>query len=179
MDIIPPAELRRLIRFENGKYYWRTRPPEYFSSLPSANAWNAKNAGKETLINQHTEGYLSARILGRSYLAHRVIWAFHHGEWPSEQIDHINHNRKDNRIENLRLAPHDENMKNLKRNKRNKSGATGVCWKADKKKWRATIKVGDKHLHLITTIDKDKAIEARKIAEKKYGYHKNHGAIGG
>lgn len=175
MDNIPPAELRRLIKFENGKYYWRVRPPEYFSSLPSANAWNAKNAGKETLITDNGIGYSHSTIFGKTYLAHRVIWAFHYGEWPDEQIDHINHDRKDNRIENLRLAPHAENMKNLKLDKRNKSGTTGVCWKADKNKWRATIKVGDKHLHLITTTDKGKAIEARKAAEKKYGYHENHG----
>lgn len=178
MENITPAELRRLIMFEEGKYYWRFRSSEYFSNEISANAWNAKNAGKETLICDTGIGYLRARILGKSYLAHRVIWAYHYGEWPSDQIDHINHDRSDNRIENLRVVSQMVNAKNQKRSKRNKSGFTGVHWCAAKRRWRATIKVGNRYLYLCTTRDKNKAIKARKAAEQKYNFHTNHGAIG-
>jgi len=70
MDNIPPAELRRLIKFENGKYYWRVRPPEYFSSLPSANAWNAKNAGKENLIPALRE---ARQKIAKTYTVERAL----------------------------------------------------------------------------------------------------------
>jgi hypothetical protein len=62
-------------------------------------------------------GYLRIRINGVSYKAHRIAWLHHYGEWPANTIDHINGNRADNRIVNLRDVPHAENQLNLKRHR--------------------------------------------------------------
>lgn len=83
-------------------------------------------------------GYLSIKIFGNPYQAHRVAWLHEHGEWPSGNIDHINGIRHDNRLSNLREATAAENSQNLKLKLTNKSGFTGVFSYGDK--WRAQIK---------------------------------------
>jgi hypothetical protein len=57
----------------------------------------------------HSRGYRSIVIDGRVYLSHRLAWLYVHGEWPPEQIDHINRNRADNRLVNLRAAKQSQN----------------------------------------------------------------------
>lgn len=109
-----------------------------------------------------------------SYLEHRLIWLWVHGYLPGE-IDHINGNGHDNRLENLRDVSHKENCRNVKRSKANTSGTTGVGWLAENKKWRAVIWVDEKQINLGSFNCKDAAISARKKAEADYGFHKNHG----
>lgn len=60
-------------------------------------------------------GYLQVRLYGRKYMAHRLAWLLTHGVWPPNEIDHINGNRSDNRICNLRLATSGENKQNISR----------------------------------------------------------------
>lgn len=94
------------------------------------------------------------------------------------QVDHINHDRTDNRIENLRLVNANENCKNQKASTRNKSGVVGVSWKSQKNKWHAQIMVDGKQIHLgfyDDINDAKDAKDARKVAERKYGFHENHG----
>jgi hypothetical protein len=120
------------------------------------------------------DGYRSIRLGSKAYTAHRLVWWWHGntiGE--GEVIDHINGDRTDNHIENLRSVPRAENCRNLKLNKLNRSGFLGVsfhpaCWKAEIKFNRRTIPLGKFET-------KDEAIAARKTAEAKYGYHPNHG----
>ena len=71
-------------------------------------------------------------------LEHRLVWLYHFGEAP-EIIDHINQNKADNRVENLRIATHGQNLCNSKLSRRNKSGIKGVTWAEDRKKWRVQI----------------------------------------
>jgi len=86
----------------------------------------------------NSDGYTTIRIDNRAYLAHRLIWKMHHGTEPNV-IDHINRNRNDNRIENLRNCTTSDNASNRSMHKNNTSGITGVSWKRDKKKWGAQI----------------------------------------
>lgn len=81
-------------------------------------------SGKEagTLLK---DGYRSIYVNGRFYLAHRLIWLYVHGEWPVAQLDHINRNKDDNSIGNLRAAESWQNAQN-RTNPRKKSGMTGV-----------------------------------------------------
>lgn len=88
------------------------------------------------------KGYLQFRIGKASYLAHRVAWALHHGEWPTQVIDHVNGDRADNRIANLRLATKSENAANSPQ-RRARSGFKGVYF--NKGKWRAVIVCNGRH----------------------------------
>lgn len=72
-------------------------------------------------------GYVSVSIRGKQYMAHRLIWTLVHGSWPSGFIDHINGNKSDNRIENLRDVGRDVNQQNVRRpQKNNSTGLLGV-----------------------------------------------------
>ena len=85
-------------------------------------------------------GYQMIRLDNTLYLAHRLAWLYTHNVWPSNQIDHINGNRLDNRLANLREATNMENAHNrIKMRKNNSSGFTGV--RKENSKWLAEIKV--------------------------------------
>jgi len=119
-------------------------------------------------------GYIRITIDFCQYRAHRLAWLFMVNEWP-DQIDHKNHDRKDNRWCNLRNVTNQENGKNQSLGKNNVSGIAGVGWSKQSSKWYARIMVGGKGIHLGVFADKFEAICARKSAERKYGFHTNHG----
>jgi len=106
------------------------------------------------------DGYYELSICGKTYLSHRIAWAMFYGEPPSESIDHINTDRSDNRIENLRLASKSQNGQNRGPNKNNKSGIKGVCWDTRVGKWLASITINRKQIHLGHFKDKDIAASA-------------------
>ena len=118
--------------------------------------------------------YISVSIDGKSFPAHRLIWMMVYGYWPNE-IDHINGNKQDNRLCNLRNVTRLENMRNQCVQKNSTSGVTGVYWNKWDKKWAARITVNRKFVHLGYFSNKEDAIATRKAAEVKYGFHENHG----
>lgn len=120
-------------------------------------------------------GYVVTMLNNKPYRLHRLVWLFIHGEEPSDDIDHINGNRSDNRIENLRCAGLTENNRNLSRSTRNKSGFIGVCFCKKRKLWRATIGVNSKSVHIGYFETLKDACYARKQVELDLGYHVNHG----
>lgn len=113
-------------------------------------------------------GYLSVRVDGVLYAAHRLAWFYVNGTWPSGHIDHINRNKLDNRISNLRVCNDLENGQNTNISKANKSGVTGVWFNPKVEKWHAQIMVNRKNLYLGRYQEKESAIKARKMAEEKY-----------
>lgn len=145
-------------------------------SRASHKAWNSNFADKPALTAFDKYGYKRGAVLGVQVKAHRVIFAMYHGYWPTE-IDHINHNRSDNKISNLRNVSRQQNCRNLSISKNNTSGVIGVYWTKARNIWRAQINTNGKHIHLGYFEDKIDAIAARKEAESKYGFHKNHGDI--
>ena len=78
-------------------------------------------------------GYIQLTYEETTYVVHRLIWMWVYGEEP-EQIDHINGDRQDNRLENLRNVDPLTNQRNRTKNKNNSSGFNGVCW--DKESWQ-------------------------------------------
>lgn len=82
---------------------------------PETGVLRNSRLGKE-LGAYNGQGYLDVMIDGNRYKVHRVIWFLFYGEWPNCVIDHINHNRSDNRIENLRDVDHSTNSQNRKKN---------------------------------------------------------------
>lgn len=177
-DSVPPELLRQLIRFEpeTGKYFWNPRARDMFEREESFKTWNTRYANKETLNNVNKKsGYFQVTVSGIRFMAHRVIWAYHHGYWPNDDLDHINGIKTDNRIENLRIVDAVENGRNRRISRNNKSGKSGVHWNNRQSKWLAIITVNFKKIYLGTFSKIDDAILAREQAEADYGFHENHG----
>jgi len=124
------------------------------------------------------DGYLQVTSKNKSHLVHRIIWDMLHPDSTllgSDFVDHIDHNRINNRPENLRKVTRTENARNQTRRNTNTSGATGIYWVSRENKWNAQITVNYKTKHLGYFERKGDAIAARKKAEKELGFHKNHG----
>lgn len=112
-------------------------------------------------------GYIVIRLDRVLYKAHRLAWLYVHGEWPDKNIDHINRQRNDNRLKNLRDVDQSVNGHNGKMKATNTSGFTGVTWRKDRGKWSARIKVGYKNIDLGLYANINDAVEARQVAEAK------------
>ena len=175
--MIDVETLRELIAYDadTGKLFWLPRDAKFCKNEHQANAWNAKYARSEAGVAIDTHGYKTITILKKPYLAHRLIWAMHYGVWPNGQIDHINGDRSDNRIHNLRDVSQSENQRNSKRRSDNKSGVPGVSWHSRYLKWQATISSSGKRKCLGYFNDLNEAIQTRRAAEQACGYHENHG----
>lgn len=122
--------------------------------------------------------YRKLRFKGKFYQCHRIIWDMLNPDDPLtevDQIDHIDHNRLNNRIENLRKVSCAVNSHNLSKPVNNSSGVIGVHWYRPYGKWQAQISVKNSRLHLGYFENFGEAVAARKAAEVKYGFHKNHG----
>ena len=159
---------------DTGIFVWKTRPVDHFKTVRSQKICNTRYAGKQAGSNT-SDGYIQLMLFKKNYKAHRLAWAMHYGIWPTDRIDHIDpRNKLDNRIVNLREATASENAKNKRMPINNTSGYIGVGKRGDK--WYAYIKVDDKQIYLGTFDTKDEAIQARKQAEKLYGFHENHGS---
>lgn len=163
-----------------GLLFWKVRKPnlfDRFNTKPEAycKTWNKRYANKPAFTAKGTHGYFAGAILKHQLTAHRVIWLLHFGYWPKGEIDHIDGDRGNNRISNLRTVDRLGNCQNLAKRRNNTSGTTGVTWMKRQKYWRASI--GQKRKHIIIGMfeHKSDAIEARKAAELKYGFHPNHG----
>ena len=116
-------------------------------------------------------GYGRVKIAGRSFLAHRLAWALHHGAWPRGQIDHINGDKLDNRICNLREATRAENQQNRSSCTEHK-GVTLVSSGAMRGKWLARCaKEGRRH-HIGYFSSQAAAVDAYKQAARRL-----HGAF--
>ena len=96
-----------------------------------------------------TDGYVGVVLKGKYFFAHRIIWEMHNGSIPKEfVIDHIDGDRSNNKLENLRLCTFQQNHFNRGKQANNKSGFKGVSWHKQKAKWVAQIKVKGKNKFL-------------------------------
>ena len=117
-------------------------------------------------------GYLRLRLQSRLYHAHRLAWLYVYNSWPEDQLDHINRNRSDNRISNLREVTNKQNHQNKSKPSNNTSGHPGVVWHKQHSKWRAKI-THYKDIHLGYFASLEEAVAARKAGELKYwGHHR-------
>ena len=142
----------------------------------NASGWNHKYAGNEAFACDDGSGYNVGQIFNKQYKAHRTIWAMHYGTWPDREIDHINQDRSDNRISNLRIVTSQENNRNRSMTPNNTSGHVGVYWDKNREKWAAQIMVSGKNKFIGYFTDIEDAAAARTDANAKYGFHINHGA---
>lgn len=116
------------------------------------------------------DGYVQVKYSQKKYFVHRLIWEMHNGAIPDGmEIDHIDGDRSNNLVTNLRIVSRLENARNLKLNRGNKTGIPGVM--RANGKYRVTI--GAEYLGYFESLPE--AVAARKKAEKQRNYHANHG----
>lgn len=161
----PPRKLRKILDYipETGRLYWRAHDAAYGD-------W----VGQEAFTSV-SNGYMSGTVDGIRISAHRAAWAIYYGEWPDLDLDHIDGDRSNNRIRNLRQVTPRENNRNRALCRRNKSGVIGVYQDRGSGKWLARIGVDGRSVYLGSFERKEDAALARKIAEAQCGFHRNHG----
>ena len=117
----------------------------------------------------NNKGYIVFAINKKRYYLHRIIYKYHIEEWDitdtsrDNQIDHININPLDNRIENLRVVNISQNLRNQKKQDNCSSIYKGVSWFKRSKKWKATISINGKRKHLGYYDTEEEAYEVYKI----------------
>ena len=122
----------------------------------------------------HNRGYWQIQINNRRYLAHRLAWLWVYGMFPKGEIDHINRNKLDNRIENLRDVNGQLNLYNTGKKNCNTTGYKGVTFIARLGKWQAQIRTNGRKIYLGTFDTPERADISHRIAEyfrEKYYDH--------
>lgn len=130
------ARVRELLDYnpETGEFRWRLS--------------NSKRAPVGAVAGVISRGYRLIRIDGCLYRGHRLAWLHVHGHWPVAEIDHVNLDKADNRIANLREASRSQQLANQGRRRDNTSGFKGAFWEASRRKWQAYIQVNGRRIHL-------------------------------
>lgn len=113
----------------------------------------------------HKRGYIHIKVDGDCYKAHRLAWLYVHGRWPEPSIDHINRDKADNRLVNLRETDQLGNMQNKGAYRSNTSGYTGVSWNKQRQAWTAQIQFNRKNKHLGVFATPEQAFEAYQLAK--------------
>ena len=120
--------------------------------------------------NKPNQKYIQIKINKKMYSLHRLIYKFHNEDWditysPDNQIDHMNIDSLDNKIENLRVVNNSKNQRNKNKLKNCSSIYKGVSWYKPNKKWRASIRIDRKEKHLGYYETEE---EAHLVYQKKY-----------
>jgi hypothetical protein len=163
--------LRALFDYDpsTGVLTWRSRTPDQFAGEHAqrlCNSWNARYAG--TAAGSADDGYLKTRIEGESFRCHRIIYKLLTGMEP-EEIDHVDGDKSNNRLQNLAPATHSQNMKNVAKKKRDTNRHPGVFLVG--RRWH--VRVGNNHIGTFGT--EQDALAARRNEERKRGFSSNHG----
>lgn len=122
--------------------------------------------GKITGTNSG-HGYIKIGLNHKQLYAHRLAWFYVYGEWP-EEIDHINGDRADNRLVNLRSVTKPQNNQNMAIQKSNTSGYKGVSWCSEKKRWKAQISIENKNKFIGRFDTKEQAYAAYLMEKLKH-----------
>lgn len=172
-----PATLYELLSvdYEIGRLWWKTRERRWFNSVNKWRGWNTRYAGTEAFTAIRANGYAVGNLLGFHIRKHHVIWCMAFGFWPKE-VDHVNGDRADNRLTNLRLVDRQANTRNASLSTRNKSGVIGVR-QVESGKWLVEIGINHKTIGLGRYNSMEEAVIIRKNAEIIAGFHPNHGKI--
>jgi len=170
---------RSLIHYDHssGIAAWKVRDRSLFRRNQDYLSWNTKFAWSCVGGMPRPDGYLGTKIFNVPYMVHRIVWAMYHGENTGYEIDHVNGDRSDNRITNLRAVHSSVNSRNKCRHRNNSSGVAGVHWSLDANKWRVSIGVSGEKVNLGLFTSLDDAAAARLAADIKYGYHSTHGSL--
>jgi hypothetical protein len=152
--------LQKLFDYKDGNLYWKQTKGRILAG---------------SIAGTKSHHYWQVCIDYVIYRNHRLIWTYHHGTNP-KNIDHVNGDTFDNRIENLRECNKSENQHNRKLNKNNSSGVKGVSWSKQKKKWRARVNLDgtDAHVGFFDSLQEAKE-SVEKARTKLHNAFFNHG----
>jgi hypothetical protein len=131
--MLSKQQLLDMFEYRDGELYWKITTTNRYSSNRIAGSL-------------HSTGYKYTGIFGKRYKNHRIIWMMHYGYLPKE-IDHIDQNKANNRIENLRESNRILNMQNVAIRSNNKSGTANVGWYKPYKKWEVKMRINKKSCH--------------------------------
>lgn len=154
--ILTAERLREVLSYdpETGEFRWRV------SNSPRAQAGALAGSAAST-------GYRDIRVDKQLYRSHRLAWLYVHNTWPANEIDHINGDKADNRLTNLREATSSQNKVNQVRLRAdNSSGLRGVSWSAANQKWLAKIRHQGQQKNLGYFQTKEQAAEAYALAAR-------------
>lgn len=156
MEKLTQKEAQRLFNYrEDGQIVWRVRIHPKSNNKPGDIAGGLKG-----------HGYMYTMVYRKFYLNHQIVWLMHYGYFPERDIDHINRDKIDNRIENLREISAVCNQRNTNNRRNNTSGVKGVYWHKIGKKWSAQIKIVGKMIGLGLHEDFLEAVCHRLAAEQ-------------
>lgn len=153
---ITQSQLHEMLNYDpqTGVFTWRTHPSK-----------KVRIRVGDVASSVSTAGYAVIKIFGKPYLAHRLAFLYMRGEWPKNQIDHIDGNRLNNRIENLRDVTAFVNMQNQRRALANNScGVLGVTRVGNR--FQARIKTNRIKVHLGTFATPEEAHYAYLTAKR-------------
>ena len=159
-----------LLHYEpsSGKLFWKKRTARRIK------------VGDEAGTLCKSTGYRMVFINQKGYLVHRIAILLATGACdPSKEVDHIDHDRLNNRLNNLRIVDRINNMRNIGLGKTNKTGVIGVSLKYTRTgelRYSANIMVNRKSINLGIFDNIEEAAAAREEANIKYGFHPNHGS---
>lgn len=154
-------DIKKLMEYRDGKLYWTVS--------------RGRVAKGYEVGTKNTSGYWQTQINGERMYVHRIVFFLHHGFWP-KQIDHIDGNKDNNAIENLREASLSQNQHNTRLPKNNTSGAKGVGWHKQRGKWYARVKLGDRQISAGLYSNKEDAVKAaQELRTKLHKEFTNHG----
>ncbi len=150
---------------DTGKLFWRI-----------SNSHRALAGAEVTSING--KGYLCVGFNGRDYKVHRIVWDMHNPLdklMPGDEVDHIDHDKLNNRLSNQRKVSRKVNSHNQRKRATNTSGVNGVYFDKRRQKWIAQITTDGWKRSLGSFSSIEEAAAARKAEDIKHGFHENHG----
>jgi len=151
------ATLEQLFHYSDGHIYWKKGSRNGLTPGVKAGCY-------------HSSGYRVVKIYGKRYKVHRIIFILHHDFNPTH-IDHIDGDTLNNKIENLRVCTHNQNMHNRKISKNSKSGIKGITWVSSCKKWWSQLMVNSKRIKL--GMYEDLELAELVIQEAREKYHRD------
>ena len=163
-NIIKYAKEHLSFNFETGEILWVKYPKNY------------NKVNKPRIAGRlHYSGYRIVCLMNKQYMAHRLIWAVYYNKWPNGSIDHIDGNKSNNSINNLRIATRSQNAYNCGPKKISSSGYKNVQWDKDANKWRVRVTAYGKRYHVgrFNTLDDAKDAANKFMTE----HHKEFARI--
>lgn len=161
--------------FENGLLFWKIRPINHFRDQRIYHSWNRRFPKTKAGAFNNVSKYIIVKLDKVDYVIHRILWKMYYGEINSRlDIDHIDGNKTNNKISNLRLVERFVNTRNQKLRNINTSGYKGIHFDNKRLKWMVQISFNGRQEYLGSFENKEDAIICRKKAEKENGYLNTH-----